>query len=159
MDNYFKVGDKWAKVAPDMTSVKLGTCIHIVCTYFIFLSFLPSGVIHSSIPWSFTHAMSYPPYLHVIVSEFVPITIPFCIPSYLVSWTKEAGCQAHGILKRWVARPVRNSPSERIVGNWFPEGAKLQLQGSETSCPADCWSSGREFGQPRDCWAEKRHTS
>jgi hypothetical protein len=36
MDNYVilssKVGDKWAKVAPNMTSVKLGTCIHIVGT-------------------------------------------------------------------------------------------------------------------------------
>ena len=34
MDNYFilssKVGDKWTKVTFDMTSVKLGTCIHIV---------------------------------------------------------------------------------------------------------------------------------
>jgi hypothetical protein len=34
MDNYFilssKVGDKWTKVTSDMTSVKLGTCIHIV---------------------------------------------------------------------------------------------------------------------------------
>jgi hypothetical protein len=34
MDNYFilsfKVGDKWTKVTYDMTSVKLGTCIHIV---------------------------------------------------------------------------------------------------------------------------------
>jgi hypothetical protein len=43
MDNYFilssKDGDKWAKVAPNMTSVKLGTCIHIVGTYFIFGSF------------------------------------------------------------------------------------------------------------------------
>jgi hypothetical protein len=33
MDNYFilssKVGDKWTKVTSDMTSVKLGTCIHI----------------------------------------------------------------------------------------------------------------------------------
>ena len=40
MDNCFvlssKVGNKWAKVAPNMTSVKLGTCIHIVGTYFIF---------------------------------------------------------------------------------------------------------------------------
>ena len=34
MDNYFilssKVGDKWTKVTSDMTSVKLGKCIHIV---------------------------------------------------------------------------------------------------------------------------------
>jgi hypothetical protein len=34
MDNYFilssKVGDKWRKVTSDMTSVNLGTCIHIV---------------------------------------------------------------------------------------------------------------------------------
>jgi hypothetical protein len=34
MDNYFilspKVGDKWTKVTSDMTSVKLGTCIHIM---------------------------------------------------------------------------------------------------------------------------------
>ena len=34
MDNYFilspKVRDKWTKVTSDMTSVKLGTCIHIV---------------------------------------------------------------------------------------------------------------------------------
>jgi hypothetical protein len=34
MDNYFilssKFGDKWTKVTFDMTSVKLGTCIHIV---------------------------------------------------------------------------------------------------------------------------------
>jgi hypothetical protein len=34
MDNYFilcsKDGVKWAKVDPNMTSVKLGTCIHIV---------------------------------------------------------------------------------------------------------------------------------
>jgi hypothetical protein len=34
MDNCFilssKVGDKWTKVTSDMTSVKLGTCIHIV---------------------------------------------------------------------------------------------------------------------------------
>ena len=49
MDNYFilssKAGEKWAKVAPNMTSVKLGTCIHIVGTYFIFPyfpSFFPS---------------------------------------------------------------------------------------------------------------------
>ena len=41
MDNYFipssKDGDKWAKVAPNMTSVKLGTCIHIVGNKFIFI--------------------------------------------------------------------------------------------------------------------------
>jgi hypothetical protein len=34
MDNYFilisKVGDKWTKVTSNMTSVNLGTCIHIV---------------------------------------------------------------------------------------------------------------------------------
>jgi hypothetical protein len=34
MDNYFilssKVGDKWTKVTSDMTSVRLGTCIHIM---------------------------------------------------------------------------------------------------------------------------------
>jgi hypothetical protein len=34
MDNYFilsyKFGDKWTKATFDMTSVKLGTCIHIV---------------------------------------------------------------------------------------------------------------------------------
>jgi hypothetical protein len=33
MDNFIlssKVGDKWTKVTSDMTSVKLGTCIHIV---------------------------------------------------------------------------------------------------------------------------------
>jgi hypothetical protein len=34
MDNYFilssKDGNKWAKVAPNMTSVKLGTCILIL---------------------------------------------------------------------------------------------------------------------------------
>jgi hypothetical protein len=34
MDNYFilssKFGDKWTKVTSDMTSFKLGTCIHIV---------------------------------------------------------------------------------------------------------------------------------
>jgi hypothetical protein len=33
MDNFTlssKVGDKWTKVTSDMTSVKLGTCIHIV---------------------------------------------------------------------------------------------------------------------------------
>jgi hypothetical protein len=34
MDNYFilssKVGDKWTKVTSDITSVKLGTCIHTV---------------------------------------------------------------------------------------------------------------------------------
>jgi hypothetical protein len=33
MDNVIlssKVGDKWTKVTSDMTSVKLGTCIHIV---------------------------------------------------------------------------------------------------------------------------------
>ena len=34
MDNYFilssNVGDKWTKVTSDMTSVKLGTCIHIM---------------------------------------------------------------------------------------------------------------------------------
>ena len=34
MDNYVilssKDGDKWAKVASNMTSVKLGACIHIV---------------------------------------------------------------------------------------------------------------------------------
>jgi hypothetical protein len=36
MGNYFilssKVGDKWAKVAPNMKSVNLGKCIHIVGT-------------------------------------------------------------------------------------------------------------------------------
>jgi hypothetical protein len=41
-------------------------------------------------------------------------------------------------LKRWVVRPVRNSLSERIVGDRFLEGAKLQLQCSETSGPACC---------------------
>jgi len=34
MDNYFilssKVGDKWTKVTSNMTSVKLGKCIHIM---------------------------------------------------------------------------------------------------------------------------------
>jgi hypothetical protein len=34
MDNQFvlssKAGDKWTKVTFDMTSVKMGTCIHIV---------------------------------------------------------------------------------------------------------------------------------
>jgi hypothetical protein len=34
MDNYFilssKFGDKWTKETSDMTSVKLGTCIHIM---------------------------------------------------------------------------------------------------------------------------------
>jgi hypothetical protein len=34
MDKYFilssKVGDKWTKVTSNMTSVKLGTCIHIM---------------------------------------------------------------------------------------------------------------------------------
>jgi hypothetical protein len=33
MDNFIlssKVGDKWTKVTSDMTSVKLGTCIHIM---------------------------------------------------------------------------------------------------------------------------------
>jgi hypothetical protein len=53
MDNYFilssKLGDKWAKVAPNMKSVKLGTCIHIVWTYFIL------GIIHSFHDHSLTH--------------------------------------------------------------------------------------------------------
>jgi hypothetical protein len=42
--------------------------------------------------------------------------------------TEEMGCQAH----------EKFSLGERIVGNCFPEGAKLQLQGSETSCPTYC---------------------
>jgi hypothetical protein len=31
-------------------------------------------------------------------------------------------------LKRWVFKPVINSLSEIIVGDGFPEGAKIQLQ-------------------------------
>jgi hypothetical protein len=47
---------------------------------------------------------------------------------------------------------MRNfSLGERIVGNRFPEGAKLQLQGSKTSCPACFLSPGREVGQLKDC--------
>jgi hypothetical protein len=69
MDDYFilssKVGDKWAKVAPNMTSVKLGTCIHIVLDLVHFLSLLPSFIhfmiIHTLIELS--------RYFHVIVSE------------------------------------------------------------------------------------------
>ena len=43
MDNYFilssKVGDEWTKVTSDMTSVKLGTCIHIVGVFSSFGDF------------------------------------------------------------------------------------------------------------------------
>jgi hypothetical protein len=55
------------------------------------------------------------------------ITIPVGVPVSL-----GAG------LKRWVVRPVRNSLSERIVEDRFPEGAKLWLQRSETSGLACC---------------------
>jgi hypothetical protein len=48
------------------------------------------------------------------------------------------GCQARGKLKRQVVRPMSDSLSERIVGDRFPKGAKLQLQFSETSCPTCC---------------------
>jgi hypothetical protein len=58
------------------------------------------------------------PYLLVTILVLVPIPIHVPIPSNIRSWTEEAGCQARGILKRWVVRPVRNfSLGERIDGN------------------------------------------
>jgi hypothetical protein len=81
MDNYFilssKVGDKWAKVAPNMTSAKLGACIHMVgdLVHFVHDSFHQSAIAEA-----FTHIVSYPRYLHVIVHEPVSIAIPVCVP-------------------------------------------------------------------------------
>jgi hypothetical protein len=40
---------------------------------------------------------------------------------------------------------------EIIARNCFPEGAKLQLQGSKTSCSTCCSSLEKEMGQPKDC--------
>jgi hypothetical protein len=82
MDNYFilssKVGDKWAKVSPNMTSVKLGACIHIVGDL---VHFGHDSFHHPTIAGAFTHVVNYPPYLHVIVPELVSISIPVCVPS------------------------------------------------------------------------------
>jgi hypothetical protein len=39
------------------------------------------------------------------------------VPGYRGSGIEEASCQARGKLKRWVVRLVRNSRSERIVGD------------------------------------------
>ena len=63
MDNYFilnsNVGDKWAKVAPNMTSVKLGTCIYIVLDLVHFPSFRGDHwSMHAAIPRAFTHSVS-----------------------------------------------------------------------------------------------------
>jgi hypothetical protein len=52
------------------------------------------------------------------VSLPIPITVHVFVPGYLVRWTEEAGCEAHGILKRWVVKIMRNlSLGERIDGN------------------------------------------
>jgi hypothetical protein len=84
MDNYFilssKVANKWDKVAPNMTSVKLGTCIHIVGTYLVltsppsfrpssFPSFLPSFSHDSITIFHSRNQLSLD--IHFIVSELV----------------------------------------------------------------------------------------
>jgi hypothetical protein len=46
--------------------------------------------------------------------------------------------QARELLKKWVVRPVSISLQVRELLGIFSQGAKLQLQGSETSCPACC---------------------
>ena len=68
-------------------------------------------------PSSFTHSFSSPWYLHVTVIVPIPIPVPVLVHGYIRSLIEEAGCQAHGILKRWVVRPVRNYLGERIVEN------------------------------------------
>jgi hypothetical protein len=52
-----------------------------------------------------------------MVSEHVSIVILICVAGYLGKWIEEAGCQACGILKRRVVKPVSNSLGEIIVGN------------------------------------------
>jgi len=169
MDNYFilspKVGGKWPKVTSSMTSVKLGTCIIIVETQFIWGKIIVRGFFHllddlllgknsylqgedhsTMSPWPFFHS-------HYHVASNIHITVPrICIHNYpcpcsWLAWEiEEASCHAHGRLKKQVVRPVSNSLSGIIVGNRFPEGDKLQLQCLETSGPSCCWSLGREVG-------------
>jgi hypothetical protein len=55
--------------------------------------------------------------LIVNVSEPVSIVILVGVVGYFGSLNEEVGCQARGILKRQVVRPMRNSLGERIVGN------------------------------------------
>jgi hypothetical protein len=61
--------------------------------------------------------ISYPPCLTITIPELVSIAIHVCVVGYLGSWNKEAACQARGILKRQVVRPVRSSLSKIIVGD------------------------------------------
>jgi hypothetical protein len=70
------------------------------------------------------------------LSSYLPITVhePVFVAIFPVGVPVSLGAG----LKRRVVRPVSNSLSERIVGDRFPEGAKLQLQCSETSGPACC---------------------
>jgi hypothetical protein len=44
--------------------------------------------------------------LLVSVLELVSMAIFVFAVGYLGSWTEEVGCQAYGIMKRWVVRPV-----------------------------------------------------
>ena len=176
MDNYFilssKVGDKWTKVASNMTSIKLGTSIHIVGELSSFGDFggdtlqatrpsftqgLPRRV-HSDSPTLsypvndsmtiFTHAFCYPWDNHFIIPEHVTISL-FGWCTWLVwSGIEEVGCQAREKFSEW----------ENCWGLIYV-GAKLQLQCSEISGLTCFWSPRREVGQLRDCWVEKGKTS
>jgi hypothetical protein len=78
MDNYFilssKDGDKWAKVALNMTSVNLGTCIYIAWTQFIFPSFHHPSLTHSTCPMYLFDTITVM-YIHVPVPVSVPIPV------------------------------------------------------------------------------------
>jgi hypothetical protein len=70
------------------------------------------------------------------LSSYLPITVHE--PVFMAIFPVGVPVSLGAGLKRRVVRPVSNSLSERIVGDRFPEGAKLQLQCSETSGPACC---------------------
>jgi hypothetical protein len=98
MDNYFilssKDGDKWAKVAPNMTSVKLGTCIQ--CTYSLDLVHFP--IIQSSIQSFHDHSLTQ----LVVLRTFLSLYLNLYPYPYMFVYLVSLGAG----LKKQVVRPV-----------------------------------------------------
>jgi hypothetical protein len=71
--------------------------VHFPIHSFIHYIIIHSLIQLSHVPLRYFHCTCI---IHESVSIPVHVPVPMHVPSEIRSWTKEAGCQAHGILNR-----------------------------------------------------------